>query len=230
MDLSVKYDDFYHTDLKKESFKECSVKNWPANRVEAIVAMGGTGDNILDIGCGNGYLLYQFRKSFQNLYGLEFSQQRLKQAEINLSEYVFKPLPGSAENIEALDDNCIDQIISADTIEHIPDVYAAISEMHRVLKPGGRLLINTPNVAFIKKRFQLLLGRFPSTSQSNEGIGSDILFDGGHLHYFTFRSLRILLERQGFKDLQAVGYGPLGKLHNTWPQLLSGGVQWIAYK
>ena len=129
-----------------------------------------------------------------------------------------------------IESESIDRIISADTIEHIPDVYVAVAEMFRVLKPGGYLVINTPNIAFIKKRLLLLLGRFPSTSQANEGIGSDILFDGGHLHYFTFRSLRILLEKAGFEMTKKIGYGKLGKIHDIYPSLLSGGVQWVARK
>ena len=75
-----------------------------------------------------------------------------------------------------------------------------------------------------------MLGRFPSTSQANEGIGSDILFDGGHLHYFTFRSLRIVLEKAGFELTKKIGYGKLGKIHDLYPSLLSGGVQWVARK
>ncbi len=83
--------------------------------------------------------------------------------------------------------NSIDCVVCVDTIEHVPDVYAAAAELRRVPKPGGRLVINTPNVAFGKRRLLSLLGRFPSTSQPNEGLGSDVLFDGGHLHYFTYR-------------------------------------------
>jgi hypothetical protein len=102
--------------------------------------------------------------------------------------------------------------------------------MFRVLAPGGRLVINTPNIAFVKKRALLLLGRFPATSQPNEGLGSDILFDGGHLHYFTFRSLSLLLERAGFHIERRVGYGAWGRVHDWHAPLLSGGVQLVARK
>jgi hypothetical protein len=41
------------------------------------------------------------------------------------------------------------------------------------------------------------------------------LFDGGHLHYFTFRSLRIALQKAGFAALRQIGYGRFGYLHQT---------------
>lgn len=228
--LSGKYDRFYPSSLKKEALSDVARGGWPRNRVEAIVAMGGEGQTILDVGCGNGHLLYQFRDRFTKLVGLEYSAQRLAQAQVNLADHDFTPVPGSAEDMAAIETASIDRIISADTIEHVPDVYLAAAEMYRVLKPGGALVINTPNIAFLKKRLVLLLGRFPATSQPNEGIGSDILYDGGHLHYFTFRSLRIILERAGFVMVRKVGYGKLGRVHDICPNLLSVGVQWVATK
>jgi ubiquinone/menaquinone biosynthesis C-methylase UbiE len=230
MPLSDKYDQFYKSSLSKEALQDVVVRGWPRNRVEAIVAMGGKGDCILDIGCGNGYLLYQFRKSFQKLFGLEYSAHRLAQASVNLEDFNFVPLHGSVEDMSAIEANSIDRIVSADTIEHVPDVYLAAREMYRVLKPRGTLVINTPNIAFVKKRVILCIGRFPATSQPNEGIGGDILFDGGHLHYFTFRSLRIILQNAGFSMLRKIGYGRFGYIHHIRPTLLSVGVQWLAVK
>ncbi len=228
--MKDKYDQFYRLSLEKEELKDVSLGGWPKNRIEAIVAVKGEGETILDIGCGSGHLLYQFRHHFKKLIGLEYSQHRLAHAEINLEEFCFLPIQGTAEDLSALASNSVDHVVSADTIEHIPDVYKAAEEMYRVLKPGGVLVINTPNIAFLKKRVLLMAGRFPSTSQTNEGLGSNILFDGGHLHYFTFRSLRLLLEKFGFKMVKKVGYGRFGAMHNVCPSLLSGGVQWIATK
>lgn len=230
MSLSEQYDSFYKSELIKETFEKIELTGWPRNRVEAILHSAGSGDTVLDVGCGNGHLLHQLADRYRKLVGLEYSAHRLDHAKLNLPVDRFVPVLGSAEHMAELTSGSIDCIVSADTIEHVPDVYQAAAELFRVLKPGGKLVINTPNIAFIKKRALLLLGRFPSTSQPNEGLGSDILFDGGHLHYFTFRSLSLLLERAGFVIEQRVGYGALGRIHDFYPPLLSGGVQLVARK
>lgn len=230
MGLSKQYDDFYRSALVKEPLAEVRLNGWPRNRVEAILHSAGSGDTLLDVGCGNGLLLYQLRSRYKKLVGLEFSAHRLEQAKINLSELTFVPVLGSAEDMSEIASESIDCVVSADTIEHVPDVYPAAAEFFRVLRPGGRLVINTPNIASVKKRILLLMGRFPSTSQPNEGLGSDILFDGGHLHYFTYRSLSLLLERAGFVIEQSIGFGQLGRIHNIYPPLMSGGAQLVAFK
>lgn len=207
--MQNQYDRFYAAGLTREVIPSITVRGWPKNRLEAVVVAGGEGERLLDIGCGAGHLLYQFRNKFKNLIGLEYSSHRLALAKINLAELSFTPLLGSAERLTDLAPDSIDQIVSTDTIEHIPDVYQAVGEMYRVLRPAGRLVINTPNVAFIKKRFQLLIGRFPSTFQPNEGISGDILYDGGHLHYFTVRSLRLILKNMALKSKRSPDTDPL---------------------
>lgn len=230
MSLSEQYDSFYKATVAKEAFTEIHLHGWPKNRVEAILYSTEIGDSVLDVGCGNGHLLYQLRNRFKRLIGLEYSAHRLEQAKLNLSSYAFVPVLGSAEDMNEVVTNSIDCIVSADTIEHVPDVYQAVAEFYRVLRPGGTLVINTPNIAFIKKRILLLAGRFPSTSQPNEGLGSEILFDGGHLHYFTFRSLSLILERAGFVIEKSIGFGKLGRVHNIYPPIMSGGIQLVAVK
>src|SRR5438046_10277452 len=47
-----------------------------------------------------------------------------------------------------LANNAIDLVVSFETIEHVPDARALVFEIRRVLKPGGRLVLSTPNRAF----------------------------------------------------------------------------------
>ncbi len=105
-------------------------------------------------------------------------------------------------------------------VEHLFDPLGALQSVRRMLRPGGLVYIDTPNVAKYSRRLKLLAGRFPSTSSLDVGLtrydGRPVqLHDEGHLHYFTFRSLsRLLLERSGFERVERLPYAsrpaPLG--------------------
>jgi len=55
-------------------------------------------------------------------------------------------IQGDAQNLPFADDS-FDVVVSCETIEHLPDVKSAVREMHRVTRPGGKLLLTTPNYA-----------------------------------------------------------------------------------
>lgn len=227
MGIAGAYDEFYE-------HRKGEVSGWssdlyprkrPRSRTEAILAVPGTGDVLLDVGCGNGRLLYAHRYRFSRLIGLELSSTALDQARSNLAGLPSTLYQASAESMNQISSASIDRVVASDVIEHVPDVCAAVAEMYRVLKPTGRLIVNTPNVAYARWRVTLAMGRFPSTSSPNEGVSNGGLFDGGHMHYFTFRSLRLLLEQAGFTVIERTGYG---RFAWVYPPLLSIGVQLIA--
>jgi len=73
-----------------------------------------------------------------------------------------------------------------------------------------------------------MFGYFPSTASLDEGLlmydckTSTNLYDEGHLHYFTYRSLkRILLERVGMSEVRIHGYGKPILLTKFSPKLIS---------
>jgi ubiquinone/menaquinone biosynthesis C-methylase UbiE len=76
------------------------------------------------------------------------------------------------------DDGSFDLVLCAETIEHVRDVQLFLSEIRRVLRPGGTLALTTPA--------NLPLGRLPDPLSP-------------HLRFFTRRSLRRLLDELGFE-------------------------------
>ena len=71
MSLDQKYDAFYKGDGQRKVFDDVDSQRWPRNRIEAIVHEAGSGERVLDIGCGDGFLLYQMRAKFKSLVGIE---------------------------------------------------------------------------------------------------------------------------------------------------------------
>lgn len=102
-------------------------------------------------------------------------------------------------------------------IEHLVDPLGALTDTRALLRPGGFIYIDTPNIAKWTRRVKLVGGRFPSTSSQQEGLitydGAPVaLHDEGHLHYFTYGSLeRMLIERCGYSRVERVPYGATRK-------------------
>jgi len=95
-----------------------------------------------------------------------------------------------------------------------------VEEMYRVLRPGGYVVIQVPNIAYFKYRVSLLFGKLPVTSSPYNW--QEIGWDGGHIHYFTMKKLCLLFESQGFLVKAKSGSGFLSIFRNWYPSLLCG--------
>jgi len=101
---------------------------------------------ILDIGCGEGVLVYLiFKKTKSQITGIDTDQLSLEFAKSK-----FKSLKVKAKFFKAnayklpFKNNTFDTIVSAEVIEHLSDTHKYLSEIKRVLKPGGKVIITTP--------------------------------------------------------------------------------------
>ena len=94
---------------------------------------------ILDVGCGTGKGQESFGK-LGTVFGVDFSQDALMFCHERGLERIARA------NAEALpiQSEVFDTVVTLDTIEHIPDDHKAVSEIARILKPGGVLLLNVP--------------------------------------------------------------------------------------
>lgn len=105
---------------------------------------------VLEIGCGRGELachLSSMMTAPRKFVAADFAQSAVhlgrKRAEISQSPRI-SWLVASMQGI-AMQDAIFDTIISCETIEHVPEPQEAVMELRRVLRPGGRLLLTTPN-------------------------------------------------------------------------------------
>lgn len=129
-----------------------------------------SGQRILDIGCGEGYLLRKLKDKFKELHGLDIAPSRLREAEGKIKELHpaevsrFKFVEGNTDDPLAFPDNFFDTIICIAVIEHVYDIFALVKEMDRVLRPNGYLIAEVPNISYLKYRLSFLLGKLPATS------------------------------------------------------------------
>jgi ubiquinone/menaquinone biosynthesis C-methylase UbiE len=152
----------------------------PAHVLEFVTALAPA-DRALDLGVGDGRVATAIRAT--HLTGADVSQVALDRARTRLpdAELVLlepdEPLPFA--------DNEFDLVSCIETLEHVRDVQLALSEIRRVLRPGGRLAVTTPAAS----RWRVLLR------------GMEHPFSP-HIRSFTRRSLRTTLETMGFHVLE----------------------------
>jgi ubiquinone/menaquinone biosynthesis C-methylase UbiE len=110
------------------------------NRLEIINALvGNNRERILDCGCGEGHLLAKINGI---KYGVDFSKASLARAKERNPEATI--LEGNITNLPFYDDFFAITTCS-EVLEHIPDYPRAISEIMRVTRCGGRIIISVPN-------------------------------------------------------------------------------------
>ena len=102
------------------------------------------GKAVLDIAAGSGYGSYLIARTAKKVTGVDYSPVAAKYAKANYASPKITYLQGDAKAIP-IDDNSVDVVVSFETLEHIDDYEKFMSEIKRVLKPNGLLVLSTPN-------------------------------------------------------------------------------------
>jgi len=163
------------------------------------------GLHILEVACGRGGFSNELARAGACVTGCDFSFVAVRVASAKLREANHRPLvtfiQGDAQNLPFGDDS-FDVVISCETIEHLPDASSALREMWRVSRPGGKLLLTTPNYANFMGLYEVYswfrhprrkddqpFDRrqwFPQIRKFVSGAGWTILRTDGTVHQFPF--------------------------------------------
>ena len=105
-----------------------------------------SGKTVLDIASGEGFGSSVLAQSAERVIGVDISPQTVAHAAATYPRVNLTFEVGSASAIP-LRDQSVDVVVSFETIEHVAEHEQMMSEIRRVLKPGGTLIISTPEKA-----------------------------------------------------------------------------------
>lgn len=148
------------------------------------------GERILEVGCGSGALTARIQAMGCTVVGVEERREAAERAR----PFCERVVTGDVEAMPLdLAPESFDAILFLNVLEHLVEPEATIRRLLPLLKPEGRVLVALPNVAHWSVRLRLLFGRF---EYEDSGI-----LDRTHLHFYTLRTARALLEEAGLRIL-----------------------------
>lgn len=152
----------------------------------------GSGRSILDLGCGNGAVAHEMAQRGFEVMGIDSSQSGIAHAKASYPDCTFRvgdvtvPAPELGGRF--------DFVVALETIEHLLDPRAMLRLARASLRPGGRVILSTPYHGYLKNLALAITGRMDEHFT--------VLWDGGHVKFFSVKTLSKMLEDEGFRVLQ----------------------------
>lgn len=160
---------------------------------EKVVEIFGGMDrgSVLDLGAGEGALSLRLRDMGFNVRAADLFPEQFKVAQIPCD-------PVDLNGVFPYPDGNFDDLCGVEVIEHLENHFSFIRECHRVLKPGGNLVLTTPNILNMASRVRYLFtGFYPLVPRPINETARSPVWD--HIHPITYYQLRYILHTNGFR-------------------------------
>lgn len=163
---------------------------------------------ILDLGCGNGSVAAVLNQMGHAVTAIDASPDGI---EIARQAY-----PGIDFRLGSLDEDFtvwahepVDLVISVEVIEHLYNPGSLIEQSFSILRKGGHLILTTPYHGYLKNLILTLTNGWDRHFSVNR--------DGGHIKFFSRRTLSRMATEAGFQDLCFRG---LGRFPGVWKSMM----------
>jgi 2-polyprenyl-3-methyl-5-hydroxy-6-metoxy-1,4-benzoquinol methylase len=177
----------------QEYFVHYPIKTSPHSSHEFARQAVGRGNDVLDVGCGEGFFAERLQQIGNRITGIDALPEPERRASFD--RYIQADLEqGIDQAAVELEDAVFDKILLLDILEHLRTPEKLLRRCRSLLKPNGHLVVSVPNVANISVRLMLLSGYFHYTERG--------ILDKTHVRFFTRRTARELLESNGYRIME----------------------------
>jgi 2-polyprenyl-3-methyl-5-hydroxy-6-metoxy-1,4-benzoquinol methylase len=171
-----------------------------ARRLAFLLARTAIGENVLDVGCGEASFSSELHRAGRVVVGVDVAEEPLRRGRARQPELDLRLI--SLAGSWPFEDSSFDVVWAGEVIEHVADVAPWLSELRRVLRPRGTLLLTTPHHG---------RGTLLRLALSRRRFAEHFEPRSDHLRFYSPRTLAALLDDLGFDvaDLRCAG-GPPG--------------------
>ena len=170
---------------------------------EPVIAMAkqqAPGGKVLDAGCGNGSFAKELVKNGFDVCGIDLSESGVARANQICPEGRFR-VWSVYEDLTAPFGHPFDAVVSIEVIEHLYDPRKYVEQVYSALRPGGTFILSTPYNGYLKNLAIAALGQFDKHAT--------VLWDGGHVKFWSPKTLTYVLKEKGFEVIRFIGTGRL---------------------
>lgn len=175
------------------------VRSYKREALELLPAGEGV---ILDVGCGTGEFSQRIARKGYDPFGIDIAREAMRR-------YRGRGFPGLLLDLHQsslpFESGSFEGVWCTEVLEHLDDPEGLLEEFHRVLKPGGTLIVTCPNSYHLFYRILYCLGNEPPDLQHPE-----------HQNFFTRRELRSLVTGAGFELTDFLGRNLFFVVRESW--------------
>lgn len=201
-DVEAIYDEHYFTRVDYPDYvgNESSLRRSMQRHLRQMARCGRLEGSLLEIGCAYGFFLDEARRHFRRVMGIDVAASAVERAR---ERFGVDARAGRFLEMD-FDGERFDAVCLWDTIEHLPRPDHFLGKIRTLVRPEGRLYLTTGDLSSLNARLR--------------GASWRQIHPPSHLHYFSRKTIRGLLERVGFK---VVGFETAAYYHTVHNVLAS---------
>lgn len=175
----------------------CTRRDWIFDALRRQAEKQKDATSALEIGPGSGIYLPILANLYQEVHASDIEEAYLNNARVLQTELPNLLLYVDDITNSKISEKRFDLILCTEVVEHIPNSQMAIAQMHRLLKPGGVLILSTPQL-YSPLELSAKIAFMPGIIQIVKMIYQEPILESGHINLMTEKKVENQITNAGF--------------------------------